>query len=144
MALRVLTDAESGREFEMDGKQLMINMARPQVCACGCGRLCRAHRCVGGVPGVGVYHWCRCVSYWCSTTPVIVFRCLIFSFVPQVPRELYQQGYGWQGGGMGYNNGYGFGRGGYGGFGGRWVCWPVAALADDLCALHLLLGHVGW
>jgi len=31
MALRVLTDAEAGKEFELDGKQLAINMARPQV-----------------------------------------------------------------------------------------------------------------
>jgi hypothetical protein len=31
MALRVLTDAESDKEFEMDDKQLAINMARPQV-----------------------------------------------------------------------------------------------------------------
>ncbi|KAF5835914.1 hypothetical protein DUNSADRAFT_6672 [Dunaliella salina] len=76
MALRVLTDAESGKEFEMDGKQLMINMARPQI-----------------------------------------------------PRELYQQGYhhNWHHGGSGggdFNDGFsGFGGrgGGYGGNFSRWV-----------------------
>ena len=31
MALRVVTDAESGKCFELDGNELKINMARPQV-----------------------------------------------------------------------------------------------------------------